>query len=165
MFQEMSFSQFLKMFPDNETCFKEIVRIRYPRGIYCERCKEFTIHYRIKDRPAYSCKNCRNQIYPLAGTIFEKSTTSLRLWFYAMFLMTHTRGAITVKQLQRELGVTYKTAWRMYKRIRKLMAQNNGDLLSNKSDDFDEENKKKVHKWVFFKHFEISVVEKDAANS
>ena len=165
MFQDMTFPQFLKLYPDSETCFKEIVRVRYPKGIYCNRCKELTIHYRIKDRPAYSCKNCRNQIYPLAGTIFEKSTTSLRLWFYAMFLMTHTRGEITVKQLQRELGVTYKTAWRMYKSIRKLMTQNNSDLLHEKSEDVDDDGKNKIHKWVFFKHFEISVVEKDDTNS
>jgi len=79
--------------------------------------------------------------------------------------MTHTRGEITVKQLQRELGVTYKTAWRMYKSIRKLMTQNNSDLLHEKSEDVDDDGKNKIHKWVFFKHFEISVVEKDDTNS
>lgn len=97
-------------------------------------------------------------MYPLAGTIFEKSSTPLRLWFYALFLMTHTRGRITIKQLQRELGVTYKTAWRMQKRIHKLMALNNGDLLATTEED--ETGIKQVHKWVFFKRFEISVVEK-----
>lgn len=160
MFQEMSFQEFLRTYPDNDSCLKEIVRLRYPKGIYCDVCKELTIHYRIKDRPAYSCKNCRNQVYPLAGTIFEKSSTSLRVWFFAMFLMTHTKGEITVKQLQRELGVTYKTAWRMYKKIRKLMTLHDGDLLS-KGDEVEDDGKNKVHKWVFFKRFEISVVEKD----
>jgi transposase-like protein len=69
-------------------------------------------------------------MYPLAGTIFEKSSTSLRLWFYAMFLITQTRSGVSAKQLQRELGVTYKTAWRMFKQIRMLMAQSSGNLLS-----------------------------------
>lgn len=160
MFEEMTFSHFLKAYPDNESCFEEIIRLRYPEGVYCQHCKAITTHYRLKDRLAYSCKNCRNQVYPLAGTIFEKSTTSLRLWFFAMFLMTHTRGSISVKQLQRELGVTYKTAWRMYKRIKTLMAQNNGDLLA-KPDEESDENVNKVRKWVFFKHFEIAVVEKE----
>ena len=52
-------------------------------------------------------------LHPTAGTIFHKSSTSLHLWFYAMYLMTSTRCGISAKQLERELGVTYKTAWRM----------------------------------------------------
>lgn len=82
----------------------------------------------------YSCEFCRNQVYPLAGTIFEKSTTSLKLWFYAMYIMTQTRSGTSAKQLERMLGVTYKTAWRMFKQIRMLMAntggiEGNGELL------------------------------------
>jgi len=88
----------------------------------------------------------------LAGTIFEKTATPLRLWFYTLFLMTCTRAEISIKQLQRELGVTYKTAWRMYQRIHMLMEQNNGDLLVPVED--------KVRKWLFFNKIEISVVEK-----
>lgn len=70
----------------------------------------------------YACSYCGTHIAPLAGTVFQKSTTSLRLWFYAMFLMISTRSGVSAKQLQRELGVTYKTAWRMFKQIRMLMA-------------------------------------------
>lgn len=82
-----------------------------------------------------------------------------------MYIMVQTRGNVTVKQLQRELGVTYKSAWRMNKRIKKLMAQNNGDLLSDKKEpSTDDDGKNKVHKWVFFKRFEISVTEEEAEN-
>jgi hypothetical protein len=70
-----------------------------------------------------------HQISPLAGTVFEKTTTPLQYWFYAMWLMTATRGGISAKQLQRELGVTYKTAWRMAKQIRILMGKRDGRLL------------------------------------
>lgn len=161
----MTFQEFLNTYPDSDSCLKEIVRLRYPKGIFCKTCNMYTIHYRIKDRPAYSCKTCRNQVHPLAGTIFEKTTISLRLWFYAMYIMVQTRGNVTVKQLQRELGVTYKSAWRMNKRIKKLMAQNNGDLLSDKKEpSTDDDGKNKVHKWVFFKRFEISVTEEEAEN-
>ena len=62
-------------------------------------------------------------ISPMAGTIFEKSSTSLRLWFYAMYLMGSTRCGISAKQIQRETGVTYKTAWRMFKQIRSLLSE------------------------------------------
>jgi transposase-like protein len=61
-------------------------------------------------------------ISPMAGSIFEKSSTSLRTWFYAMYLMSATRCGISAKQIQRETGVTYKTAWRMFKQIRTLMS-------------------------------------------
>lgn len=63
-------------------------------------------------------------MHPTAGTIFEKSTMSLKSWFYAMFLMSATRCGISAKQLQRETGVTYKTAWRMFKEIRSLLQEN-----------------------------------------
>jgi hypothetical protein len=64
----------------------------------------------------------------MKGTIFEKSTTSLQLWFYAMFLMASTRCGISAKQLERELGVTYKTAWRMFNKIRT-------ELMNDEDDD------------------------------
>jgi len=59
----------------------------------------------------------------MAGTIFEHSSTSLRLWYYAMYLMASTRCGISAKQIQRETGVTYKTAWRMFRQIRTLLSE------------------------------------------
>src|SRR5207245_9495089 len=73
--------------------------------------------------PAYSCDTCGHSLYPLAGTIFHKSSTSLHLWFYAIYIMASTRCGVSAKHLEHELGVTYKTAWRMFNLIRhKLMA-------------------------------------------
>jgi transposase-like protein len=65
----------------------------------------------------------------LAGTIFHKSSTSLRLWFYAFYIITSTRCGVSAKHLERELGVTYKTAWRMFNLIRnQLMAEDDEQL-------------------------------------
>jgi transposase-like protein len=64
----------------------------------------------------------------MVGTIFEDSATSLRLWFYAIYLMASTRCGISAKQMERELGVTYKTAWRMFNRIRSLLSEDIGPL-------------------------------------
>jgi transposase len=157
MDQTFSFAQFLKWFPDEELCLEEIKRQRFPHGIFCRNCKFFTRHYKLKGRAAYSCKLCRAQVYPLSGTIFEKSTTPLRTWFYAFFLMTHTRTAITVIQLQKELCVTYKTAWRMRTLIRYLMEENDGDLLKDPT-----EREYKEHKWVFFNKLQFTFVQKQA---
>jgi transposase-like protein len=67
---------------------------------------------------SWTCTGCGHHVHPTAGTIFAKSSTSLRLWFHAMYLMTSTRCGISAKQLERELGVHYKTAWRMFNKIR-----------------------------------------------
>src|SRR5690242_5020541 len=111
-------------FPDDDACLEYIKEQRFPHGIaQCSKCSTNRKHYRVRGRTAYACDHCGNHIYPLAGTIFEKSTTSLRLWFYAMYLMGSTRCGISAKQIQRETGVTYKTAWRMFKQIRTLMSE------------------------------------------
>ena len=94
----------------------------------CRKCEEVRPHHRLKQRKAYSCQKCGTHVYPLAGTIFEKSRTPLKSWFYAMYLMSTTRMGISAKQVERELGVTYKTAWRMFRQIRALMDEDGGRL-------------------------------------
>lgn len=124
-----SLANFYKRFKNDEDCLEEIFKLRYPDGVNCYTCKKITKYYKLTGRKAYSCEFCRTQIHPLAGTIFEKTTTSLRLWFHAIFLMTQTRSGISAKQLERMIGVTYKTAWRMYRQIRLLMADVDTSLL------------------------------------
>lgn len=155
MTKAFELSDFLKLFPSDEACLEEIKKLRYPKGIFCPQCKKNTKHYKVRQRTAYSCEYCRNHTYLLAQTIFEKSTTPLRLWFYAMFLMTYTRADISIRQLQQELGVTYKTAWRIYQSIKILMQQNNGDLL---------EKSQEVLKWTFFNAFEFKVIQKQESS-
>jgi transposase len=114
-------------FPDDGACLEYIKEQRWPDGMVpCSRCAKKTKHHRVGNRTAYACQSCGNHIYPLAGTIFEKTSTSLKTWFYAMYLMGSTRCGISAKQVQRETGVTYKTAWRMFKQIRTLLSD--GDL-------------------------------------
>lgn len=122
MDEKLTLSDFLKLYSSDDKCLEKIKNKRFPNGITCSKCEKITNHYKIKGRMQYACSYCGTHVAPLAGTIFEKSTTSLQLWFYAMFLMINTRSGISAKQLQRELGVTYKTAWRMFKQIRILMA-------------------------------------------
>jgi transposase len=117
-------SQFDKEFPTDDACLEQIKEQRFPGGVtLCEKCEGPRKHYRVTGRTAYACATCGNHIYPLAGTIFEKSTTPLRIWFQAMYLMGSTRCGISAKQIQRETGVTYKTAWRMFRQIRSLLSE------------------------------------------
>jgi transposase-like protein len=126
-------TDFNSQFPDDAACLEHLKEQRFPGGIaYCEMCQKEHKHYRIKGRPVYSCDHCGTQISPMAGTIFEKSTTSLRLWYYAMYLMASTRCGISAKQIQRETGVTYKTAWRMFRQIRSLLSETDMQLEGSK---------------------------------
>ena len=121
---------FLQKYSNDESCLSEVFKLKYPTGVFCDKCQKVTNFTKITNRFAYQC-SCGYQIYPLAGTIFEKTTTPLQYWFYAMFLISNTRSGVSAKQLQRELGVTYKTAWRMFKQIRMLMAETGGGLLTS----------------------------------
>jgi len=115
---------FNRQFPDDAACLEHLMQQRFPGNItYCDKCQQQRKHYRINGRPVYSCDHCGTQISPMAGTIFEHSSTSLRLWYYAIYLMASTRCGISAKQIQRETGVTYKTAWRMFRQIRSLLSE------------------------------------------
>jgi transposase len=125
-------------FPTDSACLEYIKEQRWPNGItWCVKCLADRKHHRVGNRTAYACQSCGNHIYPLAGTIFEKSTTSLKTWFYAMYLMGSTRCGISAKQIQRETGVTYKTAWRMFKQIRQLLSED-GLQLEGSTVEMDE---------------------------
>ena len=76
--------------------------------------------------PAYTC-NCGHHIHPMVGTPFERSRTPLQKWFYVMYLLTTTRNGLSAKEIQRVIGVTYKTAWRIGHEIRKYMTWVDGD--------------------------------------
>ena len=130
---------FNREFPNDSACLEYVKEQRFPGGVtQCAKCEAERKHHRVTGRTAYACDHCGNHIYPLAGTIFEKSTTSLRLWFYAAYLMGSTRCGISAKQIQRETGVTYKTAWRIFKQIRTLLAEENDTQLEGPTVEVDE---------------------------
>jgi len=125
-----SLMEFVREFPDDEACLTYLWTARYaPDGIHatCSRCKvkrSFRRYETEQQRQSWSCTACGLHLHPTAGTIFHKSSTALHLWFYAIYLITSTRCGISAKQLERELGVGYKTAWRMFNLIRNsLMAE------------------------------------------
>lgn len=125
--QRYTVNDFNRDYSDDDTCLEWLKNDRFPQGITCKNCERVTKHHRVAKRHSYSCDFCGNHVHPTAGTIFEKSTTSLRLWFYAIYIMSSTRCGISAKQLERELGVTYKTAWRMFKQIRSMLNED-GEL-------------------------------------
>ncbi len=121
---QLSLVEFMREFPDDAACLEHLWRIRYSEDgdhAECPKCDRERVFKRYKTkqgRQSWTCTGCGHHVHPTAGTIFHKSSTSLHLWFYAMYLMASTRCGISAKQLERELGVAYRTAWRMMNRIR-----------------------------------------------
>lgn len=118
---------FFKQFPTDEACLEHLFNVRFGQGHTCPKCEREAKWYRLTNEQAFSCQWCGHHIHPMVGSIFEKSRTPLQLWFYAIFLFTTSRHGVSAKELQRQLGVTYKTAWRMASLIRDHMAAIDGD--------------------------------------
>lgn len=127
--QKYTKKMFDAVFPDDDACLEWLRKKLYPERIDCPSCKKSSLFHRVRGRKVYECDSCGYQLSPMVGTILEKSSTSLRDWFYAVFLMANTRTGVSAKHLERELGVTYKTAWRMFTQIRKMMAQDGQALF------------------------------------
>jgi len=109
-----------KEFSTQIKCEEHLIRIRWPDGVVCPRCSAKHPTY-IQSRRKWQCKTCRYQFSVTSGTIFHKTHIDLPRWMLAVWLMCHSPKGISSKQLQREIGVTYKTAWYMTRRIRRAM--------------------------------------------
>ena len=120
-------AQFFKQFPDDEICLNHLFEIRFGQGFECPSCERPSKWFRIKAERAYSCQWCGHHLHPTVGTPFQQTRTPLQMWFYAIFLFTTTRNGVAAKELERQLGVTYKTAWRMAHLIRQHMADVDGE--------------------------------------
>ena len=127
---EFSVRDFFARFPDDEACLQHIMDVRFGMRHVCRKCGVEATFHRMSDRRAFACAACGDHVYPTAGTVFEDTRTPLQLWFYAIYLFVTTRHGVSGKELQRQLGVTYKTAWRMGMKIRELIGSTeNFDML------------------------------------
>jgi transposase-like protein len=121
--------EFMREFPDDAACLEHLWRESYaPDGEHahcpkCDRERSFKRYETSQRRQSWTCTSCGHHVHPTAGTIFHKSSTSLHLWFYAIYLVSSSRCGIAAKQLEREIGVNYKTALRMLHKIREELMQ------------------------------------------
>ena len=132
---QYSLMEFMREFPDDASCLEHLWRTRYSAdGTHatcpkCDRERVFRRYQTKQGRQSWTCTGCGHHVHPTAGTIFHKSSTSLHLWYYAMYLIASTKCGISAKHLGRELGVNYRTAWRMFNKIRnELMTQDDEQL-------------------------------------
>ena len=122
-------------FQDAEKAREYLEALRWPQGAVCPHCGSAEEHYKLEGkatRPGvYKCSDCREQFTVTVGTLFEDSKVPLHKWLKAVYLMSSSKKGISSKQLERMLGVSYKTAWFMSHRIREAMTNGNGGLLGN----------------------------------
>ena len=130
--------QFEAQYPDDNSCLHKIFVTRYGNETECPKCKEpftykRTVNYsdvKGTQKKSYYCVYCAHQIYPLAGTIFQKSTTSLKDWFWVLYSLCTTRNGVSAKEIERQLDVCYKTALRMSHQLKKLMGNKKQNVMS-----------------------------------
>ena len=123
-----TFYEFTQQFPDDVARLKRIMVERYGgTGFDCPKCGAHAKFYCLKRDRAFLCQHCKHHIYPCVGTTMERSRTPVHKWFYAMFLFTASRHSVAAKELQRQLDVTYKCAWRMGYEIRRYMVETDGE--------------------------------------
>lgn len=116
-------SDLRKDFPSDEKAAEFIFDARHSR-----KCSCGGTYRQMQGRRQFQCSKCRFQIAPTAGSIFHKSDTPLTLWFEAIFRFSNAKSGYSAKQLERDLNVTYKTAWRMLSLIRKALPKDNSFL-------------------------------------
>jgi transposase-like protein len=122
----MNFLELQKKFPNELAIVKYFIEIRYKGSIGCHHCGSIHVYHRQDKPKVYQCMDCNNSFSVFKDTIFENSSTALIKWMYAIHLFLNGKKGISGLQLMREIGVTYKTAWRMLNQIRKAMG-NKGD--------------------------------------
>lgn len=119
-------AQLRKDFPNNQKCLQFAFDALHSRECSCGG-----VYAPVKGRKQFYCSKCRFQIAPLAGTIFHKSDTPLTLWWHALWVFSNAKSGVSAKEMERQLAVTYKTAWRMLHLIRKALQQD-GKLSGDK---------------------------------
>ena len=115
-----------KEFPSDEACLQFIFNARHSTDCSCGGLYRMRTGYN-----KFQCSKCRHAISPLAGTIFHKSDTALTTWFHAILFFSNAKSGISAKELQRELEVTYKCAWRMLNLIRKALPKDDEPLVGD----------------------------------
>ena len=123
-----TFYEFQQQFPDDEACLHHLLVTRYGgTELDCPKCGAFAKFYRMTKERGYVCQHCGHHLHPTAGTFMHRTRLPLHKWFYAMFLFSTTRHGVAAKELERQLDVSYPTAWRMAHEIRKHMADADGE--------------------------------------
>jgi len=134
----MTFLELLEKFPTEKSVVDYYLKVRYDHKLACNHCGSIKVYQKHDRVKIFDCNDCHNTFSLFKGTIFEKSSTDLRKWMYAIHMFLNNKKGISGYQLQREIYVTYKTAWRMIQQIRTAMGSQETDTFIDTIIEIDE---------------------------
>ncbi len=138
MYQNISFLEFQQMFDKEEKCWNYLIQKRWPKGFICPKCQH-NRYYFLKKRRLFQCQNCRSQVSVIANTIFHKTRTPLKKWFWAIYLVAQQKKGTSALQLMKFLSLkSYETAWLILQKIREAMAQRDAKYQLSGLLEFDD---------------------------
>lgn len=115
----MKFKEVIRKFPTEKSAIDYYIKFHYKDKVRCNHCGSEKVYFRVDNNKLFNCYECHNTFSPFAGTIFENSSTDLRKWIYALHLYSYNKKGAVARVMQ-ETHVTYKTAWRMIRQIKKV---------------------------------------------
>ena len=120
----LSMAEFMDRYGSDDDCEAALVESRWPKGFVCPSCGcSHSSSFRREGRLYFQCTACRHQCSVISGTIFEATKLPLSRWFLAMHLLTQSKNNVAALELQRHLGVCYKTAWLMKHKLMEVMRE------------------------------------------
>src|SRR5271168_1581116 len=121
MARARSLSEFQSAFPDEASCAAFLFERRWPDGFVCPACGNARAAALRSRAYTYECYGCGRQTSITAGTAMHRTRLPLTAWFWAAHLMsTHSNG-MSARQLEDQLGLTYRTAWLLAQKLRRSM--------------------------------------------
>jgi transposase-like protein len=121
--KQLNLMQFQRKFSTEKACREHLFKLRWPEGYRCPRCNHDKYSYHTV-RHLYQCKSCKYQVSVTAGTIFHKTRTPLRKWFWMIFLMGNQKSGVSMMSIQKMLSINkYQTVWTMGHKIRHAMSK------------------------------------------
>ena len=133
----LSFTQFIKRFPNEKACVEYLYSVKWPQGFECPVCG-CRHGYTLKNRRQYQCANCRHQTSLTANTIMHRSHLPLTKWFWAIYLIACDKRGISALALAGKIEVCYETAWNMLRRIRTAMEMRDEHYVLQGIVEFDD---------------------------
>jgi transposase-like protein len=133
----LSFTQFVKRFPNEKSCVEYLHKIKWPDGFECPVCG-CRHGYTLKNRRQYQCANCRHQTSLTANTVMHRTHLPLTKWFWAIYLVACDKRGISALALAGKIEVCYETAWNMLRRIRAAMEMRDEHYILGGIVEFDD---------------------------
>ena len=133
----LSFTQFIKRFPDEKACVEYLYSVKWPQGFECPVCG-CRHGYTLKNRRQYQCARCRHQASLTANTVMHRSHLPLTKWFWAIYLVACDKRGISALALAGKIEVCYETAWNLLRRIRAAMEMRDEHYVLQGIVEFDD---------------------------